>query len=150
MNTEDEIKEVEVVSEKAVSGSETNSVRYDHEEEFDYTLPYQGKRISSSRYERQDCNYIDPRKDKTGDGLPIQQETTGRTLFLRRHVQMMSISTRCSLMLLLNTGESIGLGVFYFIGPMLYESGPVALLLAFVLMGSLCYSVLVKAPTRGF
>ena len=91
---ENEIQVVEVNSEKGASVGGTRN-----EEQLDYAPPDQGRRSWSQEFASQDFDYIDDplQANRTVDGLPIQTEKTGRTLFLRRQVQMMSISTRIPL-----------------------------------------------------
>lgn len=95
MMTEDEIQVADVDSEKAHSGSETTS-QFDHVD-FDSTI-HRVNRISSQQYRRQGFGYIEPHEheETTADGLPRQNGKTGPTMFLRRQVQMMSISTSFS------------------------------------------------------
>ena len=45
-------------------------------------------------------------------------------------------------------GSAIGSGLFYGSGKVLYSSGPVSLLLAYLLMGSVPYAVLVRDLQR--
>jgi yeast amino acid transporter len=44
---------------------------------------------------------------------------------------------------LIVSGASIGSGIFYQSGIALYKGGPVSLMLAYLLMGSILYSVMV-------
>jgi len=145
MNDEDEIQEVEADPERGEKG-EYNGFRFANGD-FGSGIDYVNG-IELRDFGVQDHGKLEDEAQVTDEGLPIQQYRTGQRLFLRRHIQMMAISTpnfptrlcSCSI------GVSIGTGVFYYTGSPYYaEAGPVSLLLAFVLSGTVAYGVLVPS-----
>ena len=78
------------------------------------------------------------------DGLPPQQHgIRPERTFKARHIQMMALGSPLSFPTLIMTGVSIGSGLLYQSGIQLASSGPVSLLLAYIFMGTVVYSVLV-------
>lgn len=63
--------------------------------------------------------------------------------FAGRHVTMMALGNIARLNLLTLTGSAVGTGLLYQSGEALHLSGPVSLWVAYLLMGSVLYAVMV-------
>jgi len=77
----------------------------------------------------------------------FQSSTEGNKIrtrreFKARHIQMMGLGIS-TLALLICEGAAIGIGLFYSSAKVLYFAGPIPACLAFLLMGTVVYSVLV-------
>jgi Amino acid permease len=67
--------------------------------------------------------------------------------FRLRHIQMMAFGSLPFLLLKLR-GGSIGTGLFYGSGVVLYNAGPISAFLGYIIMGTVLFSVLVKSSLR--
>lgn len=88
MNDENEIHAVETDPERGENGEDSG---------FRFTNGDFGPHVNGT--ELRDFGVTDPGKPAlvTDEGLPIQQKKTGKTIFLRRHIQMMAISIPTSI-----------------------------------------------------
>jgi amino acid permease len=76
-----------------------------------------------------------------------QEEVKRKREFKGRHIQMMAIGTCLFFQSNNFVGGTIGTGVLLQSGRSLYYTGPVSILIAYLLMATVVYSVLVITPT---
>jgi len=96
--------------------------------------------------ERETQTPHEPRPDgQSAEQLSEKEERARR--FRPRHLQMMALGI-VKFFGIDFSGSSIATGLFFQTGKMLYFSGPVSMLLAFVLMGSVSYAVMVSNCVR--
>src|SRR5271155_5507232 len=102
----------------------------------------------SQRYsDREDGTYTEEIRHRNGPEVGFfkpEDKIRRRREFKGRHIMMMGLGITICYLLLSDLGASIGTGLFYQSGKALYFAGPIPTLVAYSLMGTVVYAVLVR------